>query len=80
LTGPLRDIQLLGLWGADHSPESANRFVPAVYGLGKPRHDRQTLIFWLINGSLDSRCRELRAALSPPAISISPSELEWRLS
>ena len=26
--------------------------MPVVYGLGKPRHDRQSLIFWLINGSL----------------------------
>ena len=26
--------------------------MPHVYGLGKPAHDRQTLIFWLINGSL----------------------------
>ena len=30
----------------------SQRFVPAVYGLGKPRRDRQTPIFWLINGSL----------------------------
>ena len=30
----------------------SQRFVPAVYGLGKPRRDRQSLIFWLINGSL----------------------------
>lgn len=30
----------------------SQRFVPHVYGLGKPVHDRQTLIFWLINGSL----------------------------
>ena len=27
-------------------------FVPQVYGLGKPAHDRQAMIFWLMNGSL----------------------------
>ena len=62
IDGPLRDIQLLG-FGALIIAGVSQRFVPAVYGLGKPRHDRQTLIFWLINGSSDSRCRKLRAAL-----------------
>jgi len=51
IDGPLRDIQLLG-FGALIIAGVSQRFVPAVYGLGKPRHDRQTLIFWLINGSL----------------------------
>jgi hypothetical protein len=49
--GPLRDIQLLG-FGALIIAGVSQRFVPAVYGLGKPRHDRQALNFWLINGSL----------------------------
>ena len=51
IDGPLRDIQLLG-FGALIIAGVSQRFVPAVYGLGKPRHDRQSLIFWLINGSL----------------------------
>jgi hypothetical protein len=51
IDGPLRDIQLLG-FGALIIAGVSQRFVPAVYGLGKPRHDRQALIFWLINGSL----------------------------
>jgi hypothetical protein len=49
--GPLRDIQLLG-FAALIIAGVSQRFVPAVYGLGSPRRDRQTLIFWLINGSL----------------------------
>jgi len=51
IDGPLRDIQLLG-FGALIIAGVSQRFVPLVYGVGKPRHDRQTLIFWLINGSL----------------------------
>src|ERR1035437_7609108 len=51
IDGPLRDIQLLG-FGALIIAGVSQRFVPAVYGMGKPRHDRQSLIFWLINGSL----------------------------
>jgi hypothetical protein len=51
IDGPLRDIQLLG-FGAPIIAGVSQRFVPVVYGLGKPRHDRQSLIFWLINGSL----------------------------
>jgi hypothetical protein len=51
IDGPLRDIQLLG-FGALIIAGVSQRFVPAVYGLGKPRHDRQRLIFWLINGAL----------------------------
>jgi hypothetical protein len=51
IDGPLRDIQLLG-FAALIIAGVSQRFVPHVYGLGKPAHDRQTLIFWLINGSL----------------------------
>ncbi len=51
IDGPLRDIQLLG-FGALIIAGVSQRFVPAVYALGKPSHDRQSLIFWLINGSL----------------------------
>ncbi|MFB3922069.1 MAG: NnrS family protein [Terriglobia bacterium] len=51
LDGPLRDIQLLG-FAALIIAGVSQRFIPAVYGLGKPAKDRQTLIFWLVNGSL----------------------------
>lgn len=51
LDGPLRDIQLLGFAVLIIAGVS-QRFVPMVYGLERPRHDRQTLIFTLINGSL----------------------------
>lgn len=51
IDGPLRDIQLLG-FAALIIAGVSQRFVPHVYALGKPVHDRQTLIFWLINGSL----------------------------
>jgi len=51
LDGPLRDIQLLG-FAALIIAGVSQRFVPVVYGLGQPGHDRQTLIFWLMNGSL----------------------------
>jgi hypothetical protein len=51
IDGPLRDAQLFGFATLIIAGVS-QRFVPAVYGLGNPRHDRQTLIFWLINGSL----------------------------
>jgi hypothetical protein len=51
IDGPLRDIQLLG-FAALIIAGVSQRFVPQVYGLGKPPHDRQTMIFWLINGSL----------------------------
>ncbi|HEX5482349.1 MAG TPA: NnrS family protein, partial [Terriglobia bacterium] len=46
---PLRDIQLLG-FAALIIAGVSQRFVPVVYGLGQPRHDRQRLIFWLMNG------------------------------
>ena len=51
IDGPLRDIQLLG-FAALIIAGVSQRFVPQVYGLARPVHDRQTLIFWLMNGSL----------------------------
>src|SRR5579883_172242 len=51
IDGPLRDIQLLG-FAALIIAGVSQRFVPHVYGLGKPVRDRQKLIFWLMNGSL----------------------------
>ncbi len=51
LDGPLRDIQLFG-FAALIIAGVSQRFVPAVYGLGTPRRDRQTQIFYLINGAL----------------------------
>ncbi len=51
IDGPLRDIQLLGFAALIIAGVSL-RFVPHVYGLAKPARDRQTLIFWLMNGSL----------------------------
>jgi hypothetical protein len=51
LDAPLRDIQLFG-FAALITAGVSQRFVPVVYGLGRPRRDRQKLIFWLINGSL----------------------------
>ncbi len=51
LDAPLRDIQLFG-FAVLITAGVSQRFVPVVYGLGKPRHDRQKLIFWLMNGSL----------------------------
>lgn len=51
IDGPMRDIQLLG-FAALIIAGVSQRFVPHVYGLAKPARDRQTLIFWLINGSL----------------------------
>jgi len=51
LDAPLRDVQLFG-FAALIIAGVSQRFVPVVYGLGQPKHDRQRLIFWLINGSL----------------------------
>ena len=51
IDGPLRDIQLLG-FAALIIAGVSQRFVPHVFGLGKPVHDRQSLIFLLMNGSL----------------------------
>jgi NnrS protein len=51
LDGPLRDIQLLGFVAMIIAGVS-QRFIPVVYQLGRPQRDRQSLIFWLMNGSL----------------------------
>jgi hypothetical protein len=51
IDGPLRDIQLLG-FAALIIAGVSQRFVPQVYGLGRPVRDRQRTIFVLINGSL----------------------------
>ena len=51
LDAPLRDVQLFG-FAALIIAGVSQRFVPVVYGLGQPKHDRQKLIFWLMNGSL----------------------------
>jgi len=51
IDGPLRDIQLLG-FAALIIVGVSQRFAPQVYGLERPARDRQSLIFWLINGSL----------------------------
>ncbi len=51
IDGPLREIQLLGFATLIIAGVS-QRFVPLVYGLKPPKHDRQTLIFVLINLSL----------------------------
>ncbi|HKT13547.1 MAG TPA: NnrS family protein [Terriglobia bacterium] len=51
LDAPLRDIQLFG-FAALITAGVSQRFVPVVYGLGRPHHDRQKLILWLMNGSL----------------------------
>src|SRR5690348_849746 len=51
LDAPLRDIQLFG-FAALITAGVSQRFVPVVYGLARPRRDRQKLILWLINGSL----------------------------
>lgn len=51
LDGPLRDVQLLGFVALIIAGVS-QRFIPAVYQLDRPARDRQSLIFWLMNGSL----------------------------
>ena len=51
LDAPLRDMQLFG-FAALIIAGVSQRFVPVVYDLGRPRHDRQKMIFWLMNGSL----------------------------
>jgi hypothetical protein len=51
IDGPLRDIQLLG-FAALIIAGVSQRFVPQVYGLERPSHDRRNLVFWLMNGSL----------------------------
>ncbi len=51
IDGPLRDIQLVGFVALIIAGVS-QRFVPTVYNLTRPQRDRQTAIFWLMNGSL----------------------------
>jgi NnrS protein/Domain of unknown function (DUF1858) len=51
IDGPLRDVQLLG-FAALIIAGVSQRFVPHVYGLAKPVHDRHALIFGLMNGGL----------------------------
>ncbi len=51
IDGPLRDIQLLG-FAALIIAGVSQRFVPLVYGLQKPKKDRSSLIFFLMNGAL----------------------------
>ena len=51
IDGPLRDIQLLGFTALIIAGVS-QRFVPAVYGLKRPKKDRNRLIFVLMNLAL----------------------------
>ncbi|MFB3917403.1 MAG: NnrS family protein [Terriglobales bacterium] len=51
IDGPLRDIQLLG-FAAFIIAGVSQRFVPQVYGLPRPRRDRQALIFAIMTISL----------------------------
>lgn len=51
IDGPLRDIQTLG-FAALIIAGVSQRLVPLVYGLDKPKRDRQGLIFKLMNASL----------------------------
>ncbi len=51
IDGPLRDIQLLG-FAALIIAGVSQRFVPLVYGLKRPKKDRNSLIFFLMNGAL----------------------------
>jgi len=51
LDAPLRDVQLFG-FAALIIAGVSQRFVPVVYGLSRPQHDRQKLIFALMNASL----------------------------
>lgn len=51
IDNPLRDIQLFG-FAALIIAGISQRFIPVVYGLARPRRDRQNLIFILMNASL----------------------------
>ena len=51
IDGPLRDIQLLGFIALIIAGVS-QRFVPLVYGLRRPKKDRQSLIFAIMNIAL----------------------------
>jgi hypothetical protein len=65
IDGPLRDVQLLG-FAALIIAGVSQRFVPHVYGLAKPAHDRQGLIFGLMNGSLILNITSYVLLLSTP--------------
>jgi len=51
IDGPLRDMQLLG-FAALIIAGVSQRFVPLVYGLKRPKKDRQSLIFAIMNVAL----------------------------
>jgi hypothetical protein len=51
IDGPLRDIQLLG-FAALIIAGVSQKFLPGVYGLPRPKKDRQSLIFAVMNFSL----------------------------
>jgi NnrS protein len=51
IDGPLRDLQLLG-FAALIIAGVSQRFVPLVYGLRRPKKDRQSLIFAIMNVAL----------------------------
>ena len=51
IDGPLRDIQVVG-FAALVIAGVSQRFLPSVYGLPRPRRDRSSLIFMIINFSL----------------------------
>ena len=51
IDNPLRDIQLFG-FAALIIAGISQRFIPVVYGLARPRRDRQNLIFVLMTASL----------------------------
>lgn len=51
IDGPLRDIQVLG-FAALIIAGVSQRFLPGVYGLPRPRSDRSSLIFAIMNFSL----------------------------
>ncbi len=51
IDGPLRDIQLLG-FAALIIAGVSQRFVPQVYGLKRPKKDRQSLVFAIMNIAL----------------------------
>jgi NnrS protein len=71
LDGPLRDVQLLGFVTLMIAGVS-QRFLPLVYQLPRPRRDRQSLIFWLINASLllDVACYVLMLTTGNPLFAL----------
>jgi len=57
LDGPLRGVQVFG-FAALNIAGVSRRFGPAVYGLGKARRERQTLLFHLIRAYRWTRRRK----------------------